>query len=60
MSEKVEPKEKMIFAVDDDSVFLNSCVDFFNREGFRTGSAVDGEEALKKIARNQYQFLLLQ
>jgi DNA-binding response OmpR family regulator len=59
MSGRAEPKEKMIFVVDDDPVFLNSSVDFFTREGFRTGSAVDGEEALKKIAQEKPNLIIL-
>ncbi len=59
MSGRVEPKEKTIFVVDDDPVFLNSCVDFFSREGFRTDSAVDGEDAVKKIAQGKPNLVIL-
>lgn len=59
MNGKTEPKEKKIFIVDDDINFLNSAVDFFSREGFCTNSASDGEEAVKKIAQNKPNLIIL-
>lgn len=59
MNGKTEPKEKKIFIVDDDSNFLQSAVDFFSREGFCTNSASDGEEAVKKIAQNKPNLIIL-
>lgn len=59
MSERVESQEKLILVVDDDLVFLNSCVEFFAREGFRTASARDGNEALKKIKEAKPDLIIL-
>jgi len=59
MNKKIEPKEKMIFVVDDDPGFTHICVDFLDREGFRTGSAFDGEEALRKIIHSKPDLIIL-
>ena len=59
MNEKIEPKEKLIFVVDDEPVFLKSCVDFLAKEGFRTDFANDGAEALKKIASLRPDLIIL-
>ncbi len=59
MDTKIEPKEKLIFIVDDDAVFVNSCKEFLSKEGFRTGVAYDGVEALKEIAKTPPNLIIL-
>jgi len=49
MSDKIDPREKLILIVDDDDTVL----DFFRfaveKDGFKVITARDGEEALKKV-----------
>ena len=52
-------KNKRILIVDDDLYFLTLLDWHLNRSGYKTGAAVDGREAIKKIREFKPDLLLL-
>lgn len=57
--ELADPKEKLILLVDDDESLLDLMEHVVRKEGFRTDRAMDGVEALRKVAALQPDLVLL-
>jgi ATP-dependent Lon protease len=54
---KLTQKEKILI-VDDEEIMRSFLLDVFMDEGYDLDSAANGEEALEKISRNQYQLII--
>lgn len=50
MSEFAKPADKLVLLVDDDESLLDLMEHVVKKEGFRTARAMDGQEALTKVA----------
>ena len=55
----METKDKKILIVDDDLYLADIYSQFFTKKGFFVVSAYDGEEALQKVANDEFYFILL-
>ena len=55
----METKGKKILIVDDDLYLADIYSQFFTKKGFFVVSAYDGEEALQKVANDEFYFILL-
>ena len=55
----METKSKKILIVDDDLYLADIYSQFFTKKGFFTVLAYDGEEALQKVANDEFYFILL-
>lgn len=57
--ESADPKSKLILIVDDDDSVQKLFIHVLGREGFRLDSAMDGEEALRKVDQISPSLVLL-
>ena len=55
----IDPREKTILVVDDETNLLKTVRDFLVYKGYRVITAVDGEEALKKAHLTKPHLILL-